>query len=98
MEALKEIPKISPSIPFIDANTPRVVKHASEHSRGFASASQKASSIAVCDPQANSRPIAELHREQRGKQELFAWIGIAVIWAVSAVTVYILWIRATRGF
>ena len=98
MEALKEIPKISPSIPFVDANTPRVVNHVSEHSRGFASASQNASSNAVCEPHANSGPIAEPHREQRGKQELFAWIGIAVIWAVGAITVYILWIRATRGF
>ena len=42
-------------------------------------------------------PAEKPLREQRGNQELIAWIGIAVIWSISALAILVVWIRISRG-
>jgi hypothetical protein len=46
----------------------------------------------------NAASAEKLLREHSGAQELSAWIGIAAIWAIGALVIYVLWVRVTRLF
>ena len=94
MPALKEVqeaPVLTPS----SADSARFVSRVFAPSPGLAPPPQKAPSIPLYGVHADSRAAEERHR---WRQELIAWIGIAVIGVVSAITVYMLWIKAAPGY
>jgi hypothetical protein len=45
----------------------------------------------------NPASAEKLLREHSGAQELIAWIGIAAIWAIGALAIYVLWVRVTHA-
>ena len=36
--------------------------------------------------------------EFKRKRELSAWIAIAIIWGIFALSLYLIWVKALRGF